>query len=100
MTTCQPAVHPRPFLARAEEEAQRDEQLFGRWVMEVAAPGGTLEAPTLHDWEVRVWPVARLGDLTLEVRPLHGYLDETDLRAELRRQGYQVLGPVRVRRSD
>lgn len=100
MTTYQPASARRPFPARAEQAEQRDERLFGTWVMEVTAPGSTLEAPRLQDWEVRVWPVARLGDLTLEVRPRCPHLDDTDLRAELRRQGYQVLGPVRVRRPD
>ena len=98
MTTYQPARTSRPFLARAEQTAQRDERLFGTWVMEVTSPQGTLTAPQLQDWEVRGWPVARLGDLTLEVRPLCPSLDEDDLRAELRRRGYQVLGPVRARR--
>ncbi|MFD1730959.1 hypothetical protein ACFSC4_07505 [Deinococcus malanensis] len=68
--------------------------------MEVSTPQGTLTAPQLQDWEVRAWPVARLGDLTLEVRPLCPYLDENDLCAELRRGGYQVLGPVRARRPE
>ena len=100
MTTYQPAQTPYLFLARAGQAAPRDERLFGTWVMEVTAPQGTLDAPRLQDWDVRAWPVARLGDLTLEVRPLCPDLDEAGLRAGLRRQGYRVLGPVRARRLD
>lgn len=99
MTTFQSAPRFRPVLAHpaAQPEPLRDERLFGTWVMEVTAPGTSLDAPALRDWEIRAWPVARLGDLTLEIRARQPGLDEPDLRAALAGCGYRVLGPLRRR---
>ncbi|MFC4426031.1 hypothetical protein [Deinococcus navajonensis] len=97
MTTFYSAPRFRPVLATPSAMPQRDERLFGNWVMEVVAPGASLMAPALTGWEIRAWPVARLGDLTLEVRALNPELEEQDLREALARCGYVVLGPVHRR---
>ncbi|MFC4637411.1 hypothetical protein [Deinococcus hohokamensis] len=97
MTTFHSAPRFRPVLAHPAAPPRHDERLFGTWVMEVLTPGGRLDTPALTGWEMRSWPVARLGDLTLEVRALQPGLNEHDLQAVLTRSGYTVLGPVRRR---
>lgn len=72
--------------------------IFGMLFAEVITPDGSACVPDLHGWEVRVWPVARLGDATLEARPLYPHLDAAHLREDLDRAGVQVLGPVREKR--
>ena len=76
-------------------------QLFGTLLAEVVAPqpGADLTPPSLPGWELRLWPVARLGDATLEARPLFAHLQATDLQAALAHAGWQVLGPLRARFS-
>ncbi|WP_155297921.1 hypothetical protein [Deinococcus kurensis] len=63
--------------------------------LEVIAPSG--RAPQLDGWTVQSWPVARLGDLTLQARPHHAATPD-DLRAALRAAGFTPLGPVRTHR--
>ncbi|GGR87160.1 hypothetical protein [Deinococcus sedimenti] len=63
--------------------------------VEVIAPGG--RAPQLDGWTVQSWPVASLGDLTLQARPHHAATPD-DLRAALTRAGFTPLGPVRAHR--
>lgn len=45
-------------------------ELFGVLVLEAVMPVGNSALPILPDWDIRVWPVARLGDVTLEAQPL------------------------------
>ena len=86
---------PRPLLPPQTEPARTGPELFGLYVAEVVGP---LEGPFhLTGWEARLWPVARLGDATLEARPRWPGLNEADLRAALAQAGYTVLGPVRRR---
>ncbi|GGS15428.1 hypothetical protein [Deinococcus knuensis] len=63
--------------------------------LEVIAPGG--RAPQLDGWTVQSWPVASLGDLTIQARPDHPAAPD-DLRAALTRAGFTPLGPVRTHR--
>lgn len=63
--------------------------------LEVIAPSG--QAPQLDGWTVQSWPVASLGDLTLQARPHHAASPD-DLRAALTRAGFTPLGPVRTHR--
>ncbi|MFW8626422.1 hypothetical protein [Deinococcus sp. ME38] len=63
--------------------------------LEVIAPSG--QAPQLDGWTVQGWPVASLGDLTLQARPQHPATPD-DLRAALTRAGFTPLGPVRTHR--
>ena len=76
----------------------RGPEVFGTLTLEVVTPGGQAHAPLLPDWELRAWPVARLGDATLEARPRRANLSAADLQRDLCRAGYLPLGPVRVRR--
>lgn len=66
-------------------------------IAEVALPGGQLAAPTLPGWTLRLWPVARLGDATLEARPDSAQASAQELRAALAELGIGVLGPLRPR---
>ncbi|CAM3929017.1 hypothetical protein [Deinococcus frigens] len=75
------------------------DELFGGLVLEAVRPTGPQDLPVLPHWELRAWPVARLGDVTLEARPLLPWLGPDDLRAALREVGWTPLGPVRGRRG-
>lgn len=71
-------------------------------VAEVVLPGGRPAAPTLPvlalpGWTLRLWPVARLGDATLEARPDSAQASAQELRAALAELGIGVLGPLRPR---
>lgn len=81
---------PLPLPSRADSE------LFGTLLVEVVTPDGGSAAPLLADWEVRAWPVARLGDMTLEARPRRKHLGPADLDTDLRRLGFLPLGPFRA----
>lgn len=72
--------------------AQPDLPLYS---LEVIAPSG--QAPQLDGWTVQGWPVASLGDLTLQARPHHPATPD-DLRAALLAAGFTPLGPVRPHR--
>lgn len=90
---------PRPPVLPVSAPAPRTgSELFGTLVAEVVAPAGPLQAPELLGWEVRLWQVARLGDATLEARPLYPHLEAADLQEALARAGWSVLGPLRSRR--
>ncbi|WP_034385194.1 hypothetical protein [Deinococcus sp. YIM 77859] len=73
--------------------------VFGHLLVEVVTPDGRVTAPLLPDWELRAWPVARLGDATLEARPRRPHLGAEDLAADLCRAGYLPLGPLRATRA-
>lgn len=72
-------------------------EVFGTVFVEIINPGGgTVRLP---GWHTRLWPVARLGDQTLEARPSFGPLrTETvdELLRQLRGAGLTPLG-VRLR---
>lgn len=72
-------------------------ELFGTLIMEITTPTGEFSSPHVPGWELRVWPVARLGDATLEAQPLYAPLTPNDLREALAATGYGVLGPIRIR---
>ncbi|GAA0518643.1 hypothetical protein [Deinococcus depolymerans] len=63
--------------------------------LEVIAPSG--RTPQLDGWTVQSWPIASLGDLTLQARPHHAATPD-DLRAALHAAGITPLGPVRTHR--
>lgn len=100
--TCIP--HPDPaFLAPVPSPVARlgprsGPGLFGTLILEVVTPDGTASVPDLPGWELRAWPVARLGDATLEARPHSPGPGAAELARELRRAGYTPLGPVRTAR--
>jgi hypothetical protein len=71
-------------------------------IAEVVLPADRTAAPTLPvlalpGWTLRLWPVARLGDATLEARPDTSQASAQDLRAVLAELGIGVLGPLRPR---
>ncbi len=72
-------------------------EIFGVVFVELINPGG---GPVcLPGWITRLWPVARLGDQTLEARPSFGSLGTEavdDLLRQLRDAGLTPLG-VRLR---
>lgn len=66
-------------------------------IAEVVLPADRTSAPILPGWTLRLWPVARLGDATLEARPDSAQASAQDLRAALAELGIGVLGPLRSR---
>lgn len=98
--TC--TLRPDPaFLAPPLSPARPrpDPDLFGTLMLEVVTPDGQACAPDLPGWELRAWPVARLGDATLEARPHRPGLGAAELVEALHRAGYTPLGPVRTARG-
>lgn len=83
-----PAALPLPSPAAAQPVT---------WIAEVALPEGRPVTPTLPGWTLRLWPVARLGDATLEARPDTAQASAQELRAALADLGIGVLGPLRPR---
>ena len=76
-------------------EARVSPEVFGTLIAEIVTPGGAPRVPELPGWELRAWPVARLGDATLEASPRFPHLSADHLRADLASAGVQVLGPIR-----
>lgn len=66
-------------------------------IAEVVLPEGHPVTPALPGWTLRLWPVARLGDATLEARPDTAQASAQDLRSALADLGIGVLGPLRPR---
>lgn len=73
--------------------------LFGTLIVEAVVPDLDSAALTAPGWELRSWPVARLGDVTLEARPLDPDLGPAELRSALAALGVTALGPIRERRG-
>lgn len=96
--TLAPFPHAPTFAPPPPLTAARGAEVFGQLFVEVVTPDGQATSPLLPGWELRVWPVARLGDATLEARPLCPHLEAADLDRDLRRAGYMPLGPVRAAR--
>ena len=71
--------------------------LFGTLIVEVVLPDPGADDLHAAGWHLRLWPVARLGDATLEARPLCSGLGPDDLRRTLRGMGVTLLGPIRQR---
>ncbi|THF71334.1 hypothetical protein E7T06_03055 [Deinococcus sp. Arct2-2] len=97
-----PATAPMPLFNTAPvapRVARPDSALFGAFVLEITTPDSTLTVPALDGWQLRVWPVARLGDATLEARPVDAHQNAADLVHALHAHGYGTLGPVRTRRA-
>lgn len=96
-----PFTFPAPpmFRDRWTRSAHPDTELFGVLVLEAVKPSEDAEVPVLAEWEIRAWPVARLGDVTIEAQPLLPYLGPDELRAALSTEGWTPLGPIRVRRG-
>lgn len=92
------APRPQPHLPIHQRRANTSPDLFGTLIMEVVTPTGQATAPELHGWDLRSWPVARLGDATLEASPIYPHLDAGNLREALAQAGYAVLGPIRQRK--
>lgn len=69
-------------------------KVFGTLFIELIAPTPA-RLPDLPGWQLRAWPQARLGDLTLEARPLRAATPD-ELLGALRAAGFTPLGqPVR-----
>lgn len=91
------ATNTPTFIPQPCQVTHDTPQVFGSLFAEVITPSGEVGTPTLPGWEVRVWPIARLGDATLEAKALLPHLTATDLKAGLSRVGWSVLGPIRVK---
>lgn len=96
MTYRTPTSNPA-FVPQLRRDTPATPELFGLLFAEVIGPSGSVTTPDLPGWDVRVWPVARLGDATLEARPQYPHLCAADLQLELERLGWSVLGPIRVK---
>ncbi len=68
-------------------------------LLEAIMPVAEQTLPTLPGWELHMWPVARLGDVTLEARPLRPELGPDDLRAALHNVGWTPLGRMWAQRN-
>lgn len=90
---------PFPLAPALPLPAAHGAEVFGHLLVEVVTPDGQPTAPLLPDWELRAWPVARLGDATLEARPRRLHLGAAELDTDLRRAGYLPLGPFRPARA-
>ncbi|WP_119672968.1 hypothetical protein [Deinococcus sp. RM] len=84
-----------PLTPDLQPLARQAEPTAPLYSLEVIAPSG--RAPQLDGWTVQSWPVASLGDLTIQARP-HQAATPDDLRAALTRAGFTPLGPVRTHR--
>ncbi|MFB9993036.1 hypothetical protein ACFFLM_13765 [Deinococcus oregonensis] len=99
-----PAVAPMPLFTPAprtvsSQTVSSDPTLFGTYVLEITTPNSLPTVPALAGWQLRVWPVARLGDATLEARPVDAHQSTADLLDALHAHGYGTLGPVRTRKA-
>ncbi|MBZ9750293.1 hypothetical protein K7W42_05380 [Deinococcus sp. HMF7604] len=66
------------------------------YVLEVLTSGAP-ELPPVPGWTLRAWPVARLGDLTVQATPQDpAESGPAALRAALAAAGVTPLGPVRL----
>jgi hypothetical protein len=92
--TLRPMAH-FPLTPDLKPLARQADPAAPLYSLEVIAPSG--QAPQLNGWTIQSWPVASLGDLTLQARPHHAATPD-DLRAALRAAGYTPLGPVRTHR--
>lgn len=68
-------------------------------LLEAVMPVGEQTLPALPGWELHMWPVARLGDVTLEARPLRPDLGPDDLRVALQNVGWTPLGRMWAQRN-
>ncbi|CAM3271626.1 hypothetical protein DESA109040_06035 [Deinococcus saxicola] len=68
-------------------------------LLEAVMPVAEQTLPVLPGWELHMWPVARLGDVTLEARPLRPELGPDDLRAALQNVGWTPLGRMWTQRN-
>ena len=86
-----------PHLPQSLAHTDSDSADRPTYIFEALLAGPVSQPITVPGWTVRTWPVARLGDATLEVRA-DGLRDSlADLHAALRDAGISALGPVRAR---
>ncbi|GHF55420.1 hypothetical protein HNQ07_003361 [Deinococcus metalli] len=69
------------------------------FVLEAVLDGPADQPVRVPGWTIRAWPVARLGDVTLEAHPHDARCTAADLAAALRDVRVTPLGPIRARRS-
>ena len=79
-----PPVQPPPFVGRLHGSPVPACTL----IMEITTPDGSDTVPALSGWALRTWPVARLGDVTLEAQARFPHLGGEDLREALDGQGW------------
>ncbi len=84
----------------AHSKIPQTSEVFDTFVLELITPSGKIETPSLTGWQLMAWPVARLGDLTLEAKALYSYLRTEDLATDLAKAGYKVLGPIHQRKGN
>lgn len=100
MTYCTPTPDLLP--PALPRQAHTTPEVFGVLFAEIITPDGSSHLPDLcadlSGWELRSWPIARLGDATLEARPLYPHLNADHLRQDLENAGIIVLGPLREKR--
>lgn len=77
-----------------DQQASAGAAIFGSVFVEIINPSGS--AVCLAGFTTRLWPVARLGDQTLEARPSAGPLRVPEVLASLRAAGMTPLS-VRLR---
>jgi len=100
--TTQPSLAPQfPQPRQPQAQSVRPAAVFGTVFFEVVLnTGAAAPTPSLPGWALRLWPQARLGDATLEARPVDPQADPqlSDLLAGLSAQGIDILGPVKLHR--
>ncbi|WP_052352024.1 hypothetical protein [Deinococcus pimensis] len=71
----------------------RSSKVFGTVFLEIVMPPEVTSTPRVDGWTLRVWPVARLGDGTLEAEPDLPGACLTFLIGRLRAAGITPLVP-------
>lgn len=74
--------------------------VFGTVFMEVVVPCAPARLPDVPGWTLRAWPVARLGDVTLEAAPHGPGMPLAPLLAALRGASFVPLGWPDTPRGD
>ncbi|MFC3833270.1 MULTISPECIES: hypothetical protein [Deinococcus] len=74
-----------------------DDTVAPTFILEAILSGPVSQPIDLPGWTIRVWPVARLGDVTLEARASDPSQRAADLGMALNRAGIVPLGPIRAR---
>lgn len=69
------------------------------FVLEAILNVPSTQPMTVPGWTIRAWPVARLGDVTLEARAHDPHHGAADLAAALRDVQITPLGPIRARHT-
>ncbi|WP_412029726.1 hypothetical protein [Deinococcus yunweiensis] len=76
-----------------------DDTAAPTFILEAILSGPVGQPIALPGWTIRAWPVARLGDATLEAQSSDPSQRAADLAVALNRIGIVPLGPIRARHT-